>query len=75
MAHDPNMNANYPRAIEALTVSAFRIPTDGAEADGTLTWRDTTLVTVEVSSSGAWGLGYGYADAATAKLIETTLAA
>ena len=59
--------------IEHVRVGAFRVPTDAPESDGTLEWRATTLVVVEVSSGGETGLGYTYADAGTAKLIEGEL--
>jgi L-alanine-DL-glutamate epimerase-like enolase superfamily enzyme len=61
--------------IEKLDVSAYLIPTDLPEADGTLAWNETTLVLVEVSGGGAAGLGYTYADTSTAKLIKDKLAA
>jgi len=60
-------------AVERLIVSAFSVPTDAPEADGTYAWRRTVLVTVEASSAGLVGIGYTYADEATAKLVETTL--
>ena len=62
-------------AIEQLTVSAYKIPTDAPEADGTYAWNSTTLVLVEVSGGGVRGLGYTYADTATAHLIQHTLSA
>ena len=62
-------------AVEQVTVSAYRIPTDRPnESDGTLVWDATTLVLVEVQSAGMTGLGYTYADEATAALIDETLA-
>ena len=61
-------------AIEKLEVSAYTIPTDFPEADGTLAWHKTTLVLVEVWAGGKCGLGYTYADTATAKLIHDLLA-
>lgn len=60
--------------IERIDVSAYRIPTDLPEADGTYAWDSTTLVVVEVTAGGARGLGYTYADTATAALIHDTLA-
>jgi L-alanine-DL-glutamate epimerase-like enolase superfamily enzyme len=60
--------------IERVDVSAYTIPTDLPEADGTISWDSTTLVVVEASADGARGLGYTYADAATATLIRDTLA-
>jgi L-alanine-DL-glutamate epimerase-like enolase superfamily enzyme len=60
--------------IDHLDVSAYTIPTATPESDGTLQWESTTLVVVEASAGGAQGLGYGYADTATARLIQHTLA-
>src|SRR5579871_2522031 len=61
-------------AVERLEVSAYTIPTDAPEADGTFSWDKTTLVLVEASAGGARGLGYTYADTATARLIADSLA-
>jgi len=58
-------------AVEDISVSAYRIPTATPESDGTFEWDATTLVVVHVSGGGKRGFGYTYADAATAKLIET----
>jgi L-alanine-DL-glutamate epimerase-like enolase superfamily enzyme len=55
-------------------VSAFDIPTSSPEADGTLAWDKTVLVVVELSTASATGFGYTYADATTARFIETQLA-
>jgi L-alanine-DL-glutamate epimerase-like enolase superfamily enzyme len=60
--------------VERLDVSAYVIPTDFPESDGTITWDKTTVVLVEVSAGGKRGLGYSYADLATARLIQETLA-
>jgi len=57
-----------------VRVTTFEIPTDAPESDGTLEWDSTTMVVVEVEHSGATGLGYTYADASVAKLIESKLA-
>ena len=59
--------------VERLSVSTFTIPTDHPESDGTLTWNKTTLVLVEVAAGRETGLGYTYADAATAALIHDPL--
>jgi L-alanine-DL-glutamate epimerase-like enolase superfamily enzyme len=61
-------------AIEQLSVSAYEIPTDEPESDGTLEWDSTTLVLVEVSGGGETGLGFTYSDVSAAKLIEGKLA-
>ncbi|HEX2569941.1 MAG TPA: enolase C-terminal domain-like protein [Polyangia bacterium] len=60
--------------IERVAVSAFTVPTDAPEADGTLHWDKTTMVVVEVSAGGHKGLGYTYADTATARLVHDKLA-
>jgi L-alanine-DL-glutamate epimerase-like enolase superfamily enzyme len=59
--------------VEQLEVSAYTIPTDGPEADGTYSWDKTALVLVEVTSGNHRGFGYTYADTATAQLIDETL--
>jgi L-alanine-DL-glutamate epimerase-like enolase superfamily enzyme len=55
-------------------VFAFSIPTATPESDGTLEWKATTLVLVEIEGGGKTGTGFTYADTATAKLICDTLA-
>jgi L-alanine-DL-glutamate epimerase-like enolase superfamily enzyme len=72
------MRATKPLAqapIERVSVAAYCVPTERPESDGTLEWRSTTLVVVEVAAAGARGLGYSYADRATATLIGDRLAA
>jgi L-alanine-DL-glutamate epimerase-like enolase superfamily enzyme len=65
---------NTNTLIDQVEVSAYTVPTDFPEADGTIAWNATTLVVVEVSAGGVRGLGYTYADTATAVLIRETLA-
>jgi L-alanine-DL-glutamate epimerase-like enolase superfamily enzyme len=60
--------------IDAVVARAYRVPTEGAEADGTLAWDATTIVVVRVHAGGTAGLGWTYADAACVPLIEHTLA-
>ena len=60
--------------IERIDVSAYTIPTDAPESDGTLEWQQTTLVLVQASAGGTTGIGYSYANRATAVLIGDTLA-
>ncbi len=60
--------------IESVEVSAYTIPTDSPESDGTYAWDKTTLVLVEITGGGKRGLGYSYADVATAHLIQESLA-
>ena len=60
--------------VERVDVSAFVIPTDAPEADGTFEWQSTTLVVVEARAGDVRGIGYTYASTATARLIADTLA-
>jgi L-alanine-DL-glutamate epimerase-like enolase superfamily enzyme len=60
-------------AIDGLAACAYRIPTDGWEADGTLGWTSTTLVVAEIQAGGHTGIGYTYSDAAVAELINAKL--
>jgi L-alanine-DL-glutamate epimerase-like enolase superfamily enzyme len=60
-------------AIEKIKVFAYKIPTDAHEADGTLDWDSTILILVESHGGGKIGLGYTYADLATAQLINDQL--
>jgi L-alanine-DL-glutamate epimerase-like enolase superfamily enzyme len=60
-------------AIESLDVSVYTVPTDFPESDGTYTWDKTTMVLVEATAGGKCGIGYTYADTATARLINELL--
>ena len=59
--------------IDRVDVSAYLIPTDFPESDGTLQWHHTTLVVIDASAGGRHGLGYSYADLGTAHLINEML--
>lgn len=52
--------------IERIRVSAFTVPSDSPEADGTFEWSHTTMVAVEAFAGGERGTGYTYADPAAA---------
>jgi L-alanine-DL-glutamate epimerase-like enolase superfamily enzyme len=60
--------------ITELSATAYTIPTDSPEADGTLSWNSTTLVVAEVRSGGTTGLGWTYGDPRCADLITDVLA-
>ncbi|HEX8907942.1 MAG TPA: enolase C-terminal domain-like protein [Anaeromyxobacteraceae bacterium] len=60
--------------IEAIEVRAATLPTDAPESDGTFAWDRTTIVLAEARGGGATGLGWTYADAATARLARELLA-
>jgi L-alanine-DL-glutamate epimerase-like enolase superfamily enzyme len=59
--------------IEAVRASAYKIPTDKPEADGTFAWDHTVLVLVEADAGGKTGLGYSYTGAAAVPLISGLL--
>ena len=65
---------NTDISIERIAVSAYTIPTDLQELDGTYAWNSTTLVLVGATAGDTTGLCYTYADTATATLIRETLA-
>jgi L-alanine-DL-glutamate epimerase-like enolase superfamily enzyme len=60
-------------AVERIEVSAFTVPTDSPESDGTLRWDSTTMVLVEASGGGERGLGYTYGDVSVCRFIESKL--
>jgi L-alanine-DL-glutamate epimerase-like enolase superfamily enzyme len=60
--------------IERLEVSAYEIPTDAPESDGTLAWDSTTLVLVIAHAAGHAGIGYTYAGASAATVVSGKLA-
>jgi L-alanine-DL-glutamate epimerase-like enolase superfamily enzyme len=60
--------------VAHVRATAYRVPTDAPESDGTFAWDATTLVVVEVEGGGAHGLGYTYGDAAVARIASGALA-
>jgi L-alanine-DL-glutamate epimerase-like enolase superfamily enzyme len=59
--------------VKTLYVSAYTIPAQTPEADGTIKWNSTTLIMVEVAAADKTGIGYTYANEATAIVINKTL--
>ncbi len=59
--------------VTSISTRVFTVPTDQPEADGTLEWDSTTVVTAEVSAGGVTGLGWTYAAAACRPVIEDVL--
>ena len=59
--------------VESVSCRVYEVPTDQPEADGTLEWRSTTVVTVEVAAGDVTGLGWTYGAAACAGLVDATL--
>jgi L-alanine-DL-glutamate epimerase-like enolase superfamily enzyme len=60
-------------SVEDVAATAYEIPTDRPESDGTLEWDSTTIVAVEVSADGLRGLGYTYGHQAIAVVVGSKL--
>lgn len=61
-------------SIGKVRARAYTIPTERPEADGTIAWKSTTLVVVEIAGGGHTGLGYTYSGGSIVQLIEGKLA-
>jgi L-alanine-DL-glutamate epimerase-like enolase superfamily enzyme len=59
--------------LSGVRASAYTIPTDAPEADGTLSWDSTTMVLVEVDAGDRTGIGWTYAPAAAAVVVDELL--
>ncbi|GAA1359968.1 enolase C-terminal domain-like protein [Streptomyces beijiangensis] len=69
------MKPQHPQIpLEQLTVSAYTVPTDAPEADGTSTWDTTKVVVVEARSGTTYGIGWTYAPLSAGALAEEQLA-
>ena len=68
------MNSLSKIKVDNIAVSAYTIPTDQPESDGTLEWDSTTIILVQISAGGKTGLGYTYSHLSTASLIKDKLA-
>jgi L-alanine-DL-glutamate epimerase-like enolase superfamily enzyme len=60
--------------IEEVAATAYTVPTDRPESDGTLEWDATTIVLVEVAAGEERGLGYTYGHQAIAEVVGSVLA-
>lgn len=56
-----------------MAVSAWRVPTDAPESDGTFSWNATTFVAVELQAAAQTGIGWSYTSAGAAA-VATDLA-
>ena len=65
--------ARHEASIARLSMGAYTVPTATPESDGTLEWHATTLVLVEVTAADVTGVGFSYADMATARLVHDLL--
>lgn len=63
------MTSSDPK-IADTTATAYTVPTDAPEADGTFAWNSTTMVVVEMCCGDATGLGYTYSHKTAAPLAR-----
>ena len=63
-----------PIPVESLEASAYKIPTDAPESDGTFAWDSTTLVLVTARADGKVGIGYTYAGTPVVTVVQSMLA-
>lgn len=56
--------------IESTQATAYTIPTDAPEADGTFAWDSTTLIVVEIHCEEFIGVGYTYSHKTAAPLAR-----
>src|SRR4051794_16902001 len=61
--------------VEQLNARLFVIPLEEPESDGTFTWKETSVVLVEVKAGGECGLGFTYGPAACLSIIDVLSAA
>jgi len=73
MSHSGNAKGRSDPPIDRVQVSAYTVPTDAPESDGTLDWSATTIVVVHASGGGKIGIGYTYSHRSAAELIRDTL--
>jgi L-alanine-DL-glutamate epimerase-like enolase superfamily enzyme len=67
-------SARVDAPIERVTVTAYTVPTEAPESDGTLEWDETTIVVVGAEAGGVCGLGFSYTGEAAARVVERRLA-
>jgi L-alanine-DL-glutamate epimerase-like enolase superfamily enzyme len=68
------MSTSTAAVVERVSASAYRIPTDAPEGDGTFAWDSTTLVLAQLHADGVVGTGWTYGSAGCAEVIDEVLA-
>ncbi|MBA8793883.1 L-alanine-DL-glutamate epimerase-like enolase superfamily enzyme [Friedmanniella endophytica] len=61
------------KTIDRVEASAYSVPTERPETDGTFAWEESTLVLVQVWAGDELGTGWTYGSMGTAALIRQTL--
>ncbi|HEY2505325.1 MAG TPA: enolase C-terminal domain-like protein [Streptosporangiaceae bacterium] len=60
--------------LESLQSAVYVVPTESPEADGTLSWDKTTVVTVTATAGGVTGTGWTYSASGAQAVINDVLA-
>ncbi|NMN99069.1 enolase C-terminal domain-like protein [Antrihabitans stalactiti] len=60
--------------VDDVDVTAYTVPTDAPEGDGTLSWDSTTIVVVRIRAGDQVGTGWTYGPVACATAIRDLLA-
>jgi L-alanine-DL-glutamate epimerase-like enolase superfamily enzyme len=58
--------------VEKIKIAAYEIPCDFPESDGTLAWKNTTLILVSLQLENKIGLGFSYGHEASLDVIKKT---
>ncbi|MFL6448673.1 MAG: enolase C-terminal domain-like protein [Bryobacteraceae bacterium] len=66
------MSSSNP-SIDSARITAYTIPTETPESDGTADWDSTTVVLVELTAGGVSGLGFSYASEAASAVARQLL--
>lgn len=64
---------SHEAKISEGKATAYKVPTDAPESDGTFAWKSTTMVLVELEAGGKRGLGYTYSHEVAAPLANDLL--
>ena len=75
MALTASGTATSAATVDDVAVSAYTVPTDAPEADGTCAWDSTTMVLVETRSGSTTGTGWTYGPQAVATVVRDQLSA
>lgn len=59
--------------VTAVRASAYTVPTDAPEGDGTFAWDSTTIVVVHAEAAGETGIGYTYGPKALIGVVSELL--
>lgn len=65
---------NGPVPVESVEAMLLTIPTEQAEADGTLEWDSLTVLLVRATAGGATGVGYSYTQSGASSVVTGKLA-